>query len=789
MPGQRQTCPDNAQATLLARIEELEAELDAVKEAHAADRRALAAMRETKRRYLAIINSFDGQIYICSHDYRIEFMNEQMVQRTGRNATGEFCYEVLHHLPDVCPWCVKDRVSRGETVRWEVQSPKDGRWYYVVNTPLYKDDGTVSKHAMIQDITERKVAEERRRESEEKYRGIFENAPVGIYQTTVQGEILGVNPMLARLFGYASADEMLAEKDSTAPSYFADPEVREAIVSAALASHGFVSTEVIYRRRDGSTFCGTLTMMALRDKTGEISFLEGFIEDVTLRKKAEEELRKLSEAVKQSPVSITITDADGAVEFVNPMFTRVSGYLPEDVVGKAARILGRSVAPEPYAEEMWSALRDGKVWEGEVHCRKKGGEPLWEHVTVSPIRDTRGGVTHFVALEQDITEQKRIKEQLLQAQKMEAVGQLAGGVAHDFNNILTAIIGFASIMQLRMPLTDPLQSNVEQILAAAGRAATLTRSLLTFSRTHNVNLRPANLNDALSDLGRFLKRIISEEISFRTIFGDDIPTVYADVTQIQQVVINLATNARDEMPKGGVLTLETGSRDIDEDFVSCHGLGTPGSYAVITVSDTGRGMDEEIRKRIFEPFFTTKGVGKGTGLGLSIVYGIVKQHSGFIIVSSTPGNGASFEVFLPAAENCVCTEQESAGDEAAAGGRETILLAEDDAAVRQLMSSILTSYGYRVIVAQDGSEAVRAFEEHGDEVQLLLFDMIMPQMNGKEACEQIRRMRHGVPVLYLSGYTMDYIRDRGDLADGAELLMKPVEPRELLKKVRGMLER
>jgi len=662
---------DEREAALTARIETLERELARAREEQASLQQgaegSLAQMRETKKRYRAIIDSFDGEVYICSRDYRIEFMNRQMMERIGADAVGKPCYEALHRLDGVCPWCVNERVFGGETVRWEVQSPKDGRWYYMVNTPLYNEDGSVSKHAMIQDITERKVAEERRSESEDKFRGIFENAPVGIYQTGVEGGILSVNPTLARLFGYAGVDEMLAAEPLSAGSYFADPSVRDRVVADALASRGFVHAEVAYRRRDGSTFTGNLSMRAERGDDGVVRFLEGFIEDVS--------------------------------------------------------------------------------------------------------------------------EEKLTKEQLLQAQKMEAVGQLAGGIAHDFNNILTAIIGFASIMQLRMPPGDPLQGNVDQILSAAARAASLTQSLLTFSRTQNGNLKLSNLNDILGDLGRFLKRIIGEEITFRTSFAGDVPAVNADAGQIQQVVMNLATNARDEMPKGGVLTIGTELRVVDEQFVARHGLGAPGSYAVISVSDTGCGMEEDTRKRIFEPFFTTKEVGKGTGLGLSIVYGIVKQHSGFIVVHSAVGEGTTFEIFLPAAEPGASAAEKPRDADAARGGNETILLAEDDASVRQLMRNILSSYGYRVVVAEDGRQAVASFEEHRDEVKLLLFDMIMPGKNGKDAYEEICRSRPGVPVLYFSGYTMDYIRHRGDLPEGVELIMKPVEPVELLRKVRSMLDR
>ena len=384
-------------------------------------------------------------------------------------------------------------------------------------------------------------------------------------------------------------------------------------------------------------------------------------------------------------------------------------------------------------------------------------------------------------------EQKKLQNQLLHAQKMEAVGHLAGGVAHDFNNILTAIIGYANMVRKKVAADEQLTYFVDQVLAASDRAAKLTRSLLAFSRKQVIEPKPADLGDIVQGIVKIAKRIISEEIEFRTILTGHNLTVLADSGQIEQVILNLCTNARDAMPHGGRLTIETGLIEVDEEYRKRNLLDKAGRYALLCVSDTGTGMDEETVKHIFEPFFTTKEVGKGTGLGLSIAYGIVKQHSGTINVYSEPGNGTTFKVFLPLIS--------TAGRTAAAqpeprptGGRETILLAEDEHEVRGLISTVLREAGYAVIEAVDGDEAVRKFREHAAQISLFLTDVVMPRRNGKEAYEQIRAGAPGVKVLFMSGYTADIIQNKGIFAEGTPFLPKPIVPDHLLGKVRAVLD-
>ncbi|GFO66370.1 PocR ligand-binding domain-containing protein [Geomonas paludis] len=395
-----------------------------------------------------------------------------------------------------------------------------------------------------------------------------------------------------------------------------------------------------------------------------------------------------------------------------------------------------------------------------------------------------------IKLSRILAERIHLEEQLRQSQKMEAVGQLAGGVAHDFNNILQVITGYANLLSMKDSLGSKEQEWVGHILSSADRAAQLTKGLLAFSRKQVIQLEPVDLNEVIENFEKFILRIIGEDIHLKTVTYGDQLIVHADVGQLEQVLINLATNARDSMPRGGMLTIETGLQAVEAPIDHESERAESGNYAVVTVSDSGSGMEEETRKRMFEPFYTTKEVGKGTGLGMAIVYGIVKQHSGIINVYSEPGHGTTFRIYLPLQQPEPCEAYvQDVQEQTPVGGNETILLAEDDADVRRLVVSILSQYGYQVIQAVDGQDVVEQFVANKEKVALILMDMIMPKKNGKEAYEEISRLQPGVKVLYSSGYTADFIQNRGVSEEGIELIMKPVQPMELLRKVRGMLDR
>jgi PAS domain S-box-containing protein len=418
----------------------------------------------------------------------------------------------------------------------------------------------------------------------------------------------------------------------------------------------------------------------------------------------------------------------------------------------------------------------------------KDGSLHWVRNTQVPRFDGEGHVTAYDGLISDITQLKMLENQLRQAQKMEAVGQLSGGIAHDFNNILTAIIGYANLLLMKMSKDDELgRSYVEQILSSSERAAHLTHSLLAFSRKQIIDLRPINLSDIIKRVEKLLIRVIGEDIEFKIRLAADLP-ILADSVHIEQVFMNLATNARDAMPDGGTLLIKAEPVDLKEDFVRTHTYIKPGRYAAVIVTDTGIGMDEMTKSRIFEPFFTTKEVGKGTGLGLSMVYGIIKQHKGYILVSSVPGKGTTFTIYLPLITAQV-EKPKPKEHPVIERGTETVLIAEDDTAVRALTKNILEDFGYKVIEAVDGEEAVRKFIENKDTVKLLIFDIIMPKKNGKDAYVEIRKIRPDVKSLFVSGYTADIIHQKGILETGLDFIVKPIAPGDFLKKVRDVLEK
>jgi len=390
-------------------------------------------------------------------------------------------------------------------------------------------------------------------------------------------------------------------------------------------------------------------------------------------------------------------------------------------------------------------------------------------------------------LQNELAERKRTEDQLRHAQRMEAVGRLAGGVAHDFNNILTAIIGYGALLQMRIPVGDPLRHNVDEILESANRAAALTHSLLAFSRKQALNPKPVDLPKVMERVAKLLQRLIGEDITLVRKGVTENLVVVADSSQLEQVLMNLATNARDAMPKGGQLILETKRMALDEQFIATHEYIKPGVYALIMVSDTGTGMDRMTAARAFEPFFTTKDMGKGTGLGLSIVHGIVKQHEGYVNVYSEPDHGTTFKIYLPLAEAEAAAGKQASKPELKQG-TETILMAEDDATIRRLTRSVLESAGYTVIEAVDGLDAIEKMRQHRDAIKLLLLDVIMPNKNGREVYEESIRVIPGVKILFISGYTADILHDKGPSNSENKIITKPVSPAELLNKIREILD-
>jgi PAS domain S-box-containing protein len=477
---------------------------------------------------------------------------------------------------------------------------------------------------------------------------------------------------------------------------------------------------------------------------------------------------------------------------VSPLSEVLFGYRPEEMVGVMHFYdLHPESGRETFKRTTFEAFeRKEQFLNLESSILTKDGRTMWVSSNGLPLLSDDGTLLGYRGSDTDITESSKLRQQLLQSQKMEAVGELAGGLAHDFNNMLSVINGYCCLMEMEMKPEERLTGFLNKIVEASNRAGKLTKSMLAFSRTQVINPENQNLNQIVSKIGSFVEKIIGEHIQFKIVIKEaDLP-VYVDGSQIEQILINLANNARDAMPHGGELKIVTTGITINPSFIVAHGFGKPGRYAVITVSDTGTGMDEATRAKIFEPFFTTKAVDKGTGLGLAMVYGITKQHKGFVDVSSEPGQGSSFTVYLPIVRTHAAAPvaADSSGVEASAG-TETILIAEDSADLREFMGRILKRLGYQIIMAVDGQDAVDKFKESADTIQLLIMDMIMPNKSGKAAYDEILQIKPDARALFSSGYSAKIIEQQGELGEYAEFIAKPVQPDALMKKVREMLDR
>jgi len=486
--------------------------------------------------------------------------------------------------------------------------------------------------------------------------------------------------------------------------------------------------------------------------------------------------------------TLIIMDRSGVMEYVNPAFEALTGYSRQEAIGQTLEILESEKQAGELYEEMWNTVLSGNVFRGIVMNRKKNGETLIIEKALTPLRDGSGEITHFISTGWDITERRKLESELQQAQKMDAIGRLAGGVAHDFNNLLLVISAYAELMLDSCAAEDPLRRNVAEIMTASRRAADLSRQLLAFGRKQMQLLKVLDLNTVIGEITTMLPRRIGEDIELVFAPAHDLGKVKADPIQIEQVVMNLAANARDAMPGGGTLTIETATVRVDESYVQRHSIVPVGDYVLLTVTDSGQGIAAEDMAHIFEPFYTTKEAGKGTGLGLATVYGIVKQNGGFVWVYSEPGLGTTFKVYLPQVQSLSSEIVITKPAESSPRGCETLLLVEDEASVRQAARQFLTRSGYTVLEATDGEDAIRAAREYRGLIHLLVTDVVMPRMGGPTLAERLTDERPDMKVLFVSGYAENTVLKHGKIDVATRFLQKPFSLKTLARKVREVLE-
>jgi PAS domain S-box-containing protein len=547
--------------------------------------------------------------------------------------------------------------------------------------------------------------------------------------------------------------------------------------------------------RIGDRLIGVMTVQSRREdrryRGPDIDLLAMLADQIAVaveRKRAEEERLRLSLAVEQAVDGSIITDTRGIIQYVNPAFTGICGFSREEAIGDNTFFLWSGGHDRRAFVELWRGVAEGKDWSGRMSNRRKDGSAYEVEVTVSQVRSASGDVVNYVAVCHDVTNERALESQLRQAQKMEAVGKLAGGIAHDFNNLLSVITGYTSLYLEDQPKDAPGLDVLEEVRRAGDRAASLTRQLLAFSRRQVLKPQILNLNAVIEDLQRMLRRLIGEDITLETDFDPALGSVEVDPGQVEQVVMNLAVNARDAMPGGGKLTIETRNVVLESRGLDQECEVAPGPYALLAVSDTGHGMDDETLSRVFEPFFTTKETGKGTGLGLSTVYGIVKQSDGHITAYSEMGCGTSFKVYFPRlAASVKSSEVPEVEDPEAMKGTETILLVEDETGVRNMARDLLLRRGYRVLLAENGREALEVSKSFPERIDLVLTDVIMPEMSGHHLVPKLLESRPETKVIYMSGYTDAAIARHGILDSGSEFIEKPFQLDELLRRIRATL--
>jgi two-component system cell cycle sensor histidine kinase/response regulator CckA len=622
---------------------------------------------------------------------------------------------------------------------------------------------------------------------ERRFRSLVETANDAMISFNADtGQILEANRKAGELLG-APVSDLIGQPQSIlyppeeAEQHQRDFQERNRSGSASMK-------ETVLRSRDGRRIPVEVSF-STADIDGR-RIVQGIYRDLTGRKKMEEQLHKFQRAVEQSSLAVTITDTQGVIEYVNPRFTQITGYAAAEALGQTPRLLKSGETPPAKYAQLWRTITAGESWQGRFHNRKKSGGLYWALVSIWPVRDARGTLTHFLGIEEDISERLNLEAHLRQSMRMESIGQLAAGIAHDFNNLLTVIQGHLGLLLGQRGFDPDTTESLGEIRAASQRAADLVRQLLTFSRRQRMEPHPLELNELIERLSRMLERVLGENLTLQLETAPHLPRVLADAALLDQMLVNLVVNARDAMPKGGRLRIETAVVEISEQQAQRAAEARPGRYVRLLVADTGCGMDAATVERIFEPFFTTKEIGKGTGLGLATVYGIVQQHRGWIEVESAVGQGTTFRIYFPVSEAQLDPASEPPEPGVSTSARGTILVVEDEAAVRSLVCTVLRRQGYRVIGATTGVEALEFWRQCAGQVDLLLTDMVMPGgLSGRDLAERVRAENPKLPVIYSSGYSAELADPEPDQMEGVAFLTKPYEPASLTAAVRRLLDR
>jgi len=753
---------------------------------------------ESEKKYRTLVETADDVILLTDLNGKHLYRNKAYYLSLGYSLDEDVDldgYSQVH--PDDVPLLknnMRNLLEHGNLTQEYRVRHKDGGWRYryAKLTLIYDSEQRPNAIlAIIRDITERKLGEQALIKNEEKLRTLFSILPVGVSIIDASRGITEMNPALEKVV-HMTREGLLAgqynERKYIDRNGVSIP-IKQLVSTRAMNQQEVVlDSEMGIVLEDGTIVWTSVSAAPLPDGGAVV-----VTTDISERKRAEESLveseQKLRAITSTATDAIVMIDENRNISYWNPATERILGYGSGEVMGKDINI----IIPESYREAHERAFNRFVASGHPDHLRKTYEvTAIKKDGTEVPIELSISGVLlkskcYSIGIMRDISDRKSLEKQLLQAQKMEAVGQLSGGIAHDFNNILTAIIGSGHLMSMRLSNADPLRVFVDQILASSERAAELTHSLLAFSRKQMIISMPVDINEIISGMRKILERIIGEDLEFNVHTSDNDLIAMADKGQIEQVLMNLATNARDAMPGGGTMTITTEEVTIDALFVQTHQFAKTGQYAVISVKDTGIGMDKTTQEHIFEPFFTTKGVGKGTGLGLAMVYGTIKQHNGFITVHSELGKGTTFKIALPLV-TAQKLHSEKYGTATIARGNETLLLIEDDAAVRAVTKALLENLGYGVMEASNGERGIELYGKNRDKVQLVITDIIMPKLSGRDVHNELKKINPDVKILFMSGYTSDIIQQKGIENERVNFIAKPIRVEELSKKLREALD-
>jgi PAS domain S-box-containing protein len=793
-------------------------------------KRAEEAVRQSEERYRAVVETAPDVVYAISDKGVFASLNPAFEVITGWARSewlGKSFAPLVH--PEDASLAVEmfQKVLRGDKPPpYELRILSKSGKYLVgefTSTPYIRDGKVAGKLGIVRDITERKRAEKALRQGEVRLerinRCLLELGPnfdSNINRlTALCGELLGAT---CALYNRLQGDLLCSQGQWQTPPGFKSEDAptghicydvirnnrEDAVVITNLPRTSYAESDPNVRAYGLQTYMGCAVKCEGKavgslcvvygtdyqptdDDRRILGIIASAIGNEDTRKQAEAELNRLMTAIEQTPESVVITDTEGRILYVNPVFERVTGYSRAEVIGQNPRLLKSNRQDSAFYQQLWGKISAGEVWRGRFVNKKKDGTLFTEDAVIAPVRDEKGAVTNYIAIKRDISHELELEVQYRQTQKIDSIGRLAGGVAHDFNNILAVICGHTDLALAQLSSDAPLRSNLECIQESADRAANLTRQLLAFSRRQVIEPRRINLNELIVNLNKMLRRLIGEDIKLVTQTAPDLGQIKADPGQIEQVLLNLVVNARDAMPDGGTLTIRTDNVTLGEDYARSH-LISSGDYVMVSVSDTGVGMTDEVKQHIFEPFFTTKEQGKGTGLGLATCFGIIQQSNGHIHSDSQVDKGTQFKIYLPrvwGVEDPISSREVPVS---LPQGTETILLAEDEPSLRQLMARVLRTQGYTVLEAADGHEALTLAQANGAKIQLLLTDVIMPGLSGKTLAEWLGQVNPAVRVLFISGYiNNNAVRDAMS-RPGTFFLQKPFNPLDLTKRVREAIE-